>query len=210
MYLDRVIEAHADTVVRSTVLLEAMRLADRAGRVDDAVAYYDRLLTDHPDSRAAETAMGEEPGTRLDVGSPVPDVPLPALDSTAPPITPAELVGPATLVDFWAAWCTPCVVEMPVIHEAYERFRDRGFDVVSISFDATRDDVARFREEYPMPWRHSFVGAEGFGDGEVVGAWGVNGLPAAFLVGPDGTIIALEDELRGQRLMETLERVLGG
>ncbi|MFO7894556.1 MAG: redoxin domain-containing protein [Longimicrobiales bacterium] len=208
-YLDRVIEAQDDTLVQPVVLLNAMRLADRAGRTEAAVAYYDRLQADHPESWPAELARRDEPGTGLDVGRPVPDVPLPALDSTAPPIAPAELAGPATLVDFWAAWCTPCVAEMPVIHDAYERFADRGFDVVSISYDASRDDVARFRERYPMPWRHSFVGAEALSDGEVAAAWGVNGLPSAFLVGPDGTIIALEGELRGEALMQTLERVLG-
>lgn len=208
-YLDRVIEAYPDTLVQPAVLLHAMRLADRAGRSDDAVVYYDRLVRDHPESWAAESARKERPGSRLMVGSRVPDVPLPALDSTAPPIAPADLAGPATLVDFWAAWCTPCVAEMPVIHDAYERFRDRGFDVVSVSFDAYREDVHRFRESYPMPWRHSFVGAGALHDGELATAWGVNGLPSAFLVGPDGTIIALEGELRGERLMQTLERVLG-
>lgn len=208
-YLDRVIEAHADTVVRPSVLLAAMRLADATGRSDDAVAYYERLLDTHPESQAAQVARKETPGTRLHAGDPVPDVALPALDSTAPPITPAELAGPATLVDFWAAWCTPCVAEMPVIHDAYERFADRGFDVVSVSFDAYRDDVHRFRERYPMPWRHAFVGAGALSEGEVAAAWGVHGLPSAYLVGPDGRILALEDELRGERLAETLERVLG-
>jgi peroxiredoxin len=206
-YLDRVIEAHPDTIVRPQLLLGAMSLADAAGRQDDAVAYYDRLLEAHPGSQAARAAQRDPPGERLRMGSPVPDVPLPALDSTAPAIT--ELAGPATLVDFWAAWCTPCVAEMPGIHAAWERFRDRGFDVVSVSYDAGRDDVARFREHFPMPWRHSFVGVEALSDGEVAAAWGVTGLPAAYLVGPDGTIIALESELRGEALMETLERVLG-
>jgi peroxiredoxin len=186
-----------------------MMLADEAGRQDDAVGYYNRLIEMHPGSQAAEVARQSPPGARLQVGDPVPDVPLPALDSTAPDITPDQLAGPATLVDFWAAWCTPCVAEMPTIQAAWERFHDRGFDVVSISFDATRDDVARFRRRYPMPWRHAFAGAVNLADGPVSGAWGVNGLPAAFLVGPDGTIIALENELRGERLIETLERVLG-
>lgn len=208
-YVDRVIDAFEGTETQAEVLHAAVMYAALTRRNDEAFAYFDRLETTHPDSRWTERARSLLPNLDIAIDAPVPDVPLPALDSAAPPITPDQLAGPATLVDFWAAWCTPCVAEMPAIHEAYERFHESGFDVVSISFDDSPEDVAAFRDRYPMPWRHAFVGADNLSDGEVAAAWGVHGLPAAFLVGPDGTIIALEGELRGDRLAETLERVLG-
>ena len=208
-YLDRLISYHPDPEVKQAVLLGAMRLAEAGGRRDDATDYYEQLLADYPGSQAARLAEREAPGSRLQVGDRIPDVELPTLDPTAPPIRPGDLAGPATLIDFWAAWCTPCVAEMPVIEAAYERFQDRGFDVVSVSFDASRDDVRRFRQQYPMPWHHAFVGVEALSDGAVAAAYGINGLPFAVLVGPGGRIVALEDELRGAHLAETLERVLG-
>lgn len=207
-YLDRVLSAQAEDV-RPGLLLGALRLATAIGRPDAADGYYEQLVAGYPGSREATLAENLAPGNRPGVGDPVPDVSFPALDSTAPFIGPDDLAGPATLVDFWAVWCTPCVAEVPNIEATYERFAPRGFRVVSVSFDASREDVRRFRTRQPMPWEHAFVGIqELLGHGEVVTAYGIAALPYAVLVGPDGTIQATGDELRGERLTETLERLL--
>ena len=208
VFVDAVIDAHDGREMQAQILLSAVRQSSRVQRLDKARSYYRQLMVRHPASPLVELAAKDLPDPALRVGRPIPSVPLPALDSAEPAVTPAELAGPATLVDFWAAWCTPCVAEMPVIHAAYERFRSRGFDVVSVSFDRTREDVQQFRNRYAMPWRHAFVGEEKLGDGVVASAWGVSGLPSAYLVGPRGEILALEQELRGDRLEKTLERVL--
>lgn len=205
-YLDRVIEAHPG--VRPRLLLGALRLATTTDRLDAAAAYYERLVGEFPDSYEAEAAADMAPGRQLAVGDQIPDVAFNRLDSTAPPITAAELAGPATLVDFWAIWCTPCLAEIPGIRAAHEQFAERGLRIVSISFDETREQVHAFQETHPMPWDHAFVGSNGLSRGPVSEAYALTGLPYVILVGPDGTIQALEGELRGERLTETLERVL--
>lgn len=207
-YLERIIDEHPDPRVSRGVLYGAMRQASARGRSAAAGALYDRLLSEFPGSREAELAAQSPPGEQLEEGDPAPDVSLPALDPASPDIGPSELAGPATLVDFWAAWCTPCVAEMPWIHDAHERFSGRGFDVVSVSFDGTPEDVHLFRRSYPMPWRHSFVGVRGLSGGEVAAAYGIDALPHAVLIGPTGRIIAGGGELRGERLAQTLERLL--
>ena len=112
-------------------------------------------MAEFPGTAEARAAVQHAAGDHLSVGDTVPAVVLPALDSSAPAIRPEDLTGPATLVDFWAVWCTPCRAEVPVIRSAHERFAGRGFDVVSVSFDARREDVHRFRSREPMPWRHA-------------------------------------------------------
>jgi thiol-disulfide isomerase/thioredoxin len=210
LLIDRVVESHPERHVRSYLLLAALRLADREGRPEAADRYYHRIVDEYPDSDEARMAAMMAPGNRLRAGDPLPDVAFPALDSTAAAFTPADLAGPATLVDFWAVWCVPCVAEIPVIRAAYERFAGRGLRVVSVSFDATREDVVAFRATHRMPWEHAYVGADQLFDGPVPRAYNLSALPYAILVGPDGTVRALESDLRGTSLERTLERMLDG
>jgi thiol-disulfide isomerase/thioredoxin len=207
-YFDRVLRAHQQPGVRPDLLLSGARMAAVSGWDDAVTTYYKRLKAEFPDSWQRKAAEELEPDTRLDAGDLVPDVALPALDSAAPALTPADLAGPATLVDFWAVWCTPCVAELPNLRAAHARFADRGLRIVSVSFDGSRETVRAFMRTNPMPWQHAFVGAAELADGEVAAAYNISALPSAVLVGPAGQILATTAALRGDRLLETLERVL--
>lgn len=61
--------------------------------------------------------------------------------------------GQTRLVNFWATWCAPCRVEMPLFQDAYERFGDRGFQVIGIALDEA-DAVRQFGDDlgitYPL------------------------------------------------------------
>ena len=56
------------------------------------------------------------------------------------------------LVDFWATWCGPCVAEMPTVIAAYEKYHDKGFEVIGISLDQDRDALDKFTKERGMTW----------------------------------------------------------
>ena len=81
------------------------------------------------------------------------------------------------------------------------------FTILSLSFDLEREDVERFRAEgdWPMPWWHVFV--EQGAESELALDLDVVNIPRAILVGRDGTILATNESLRGERLDETLSRV---
>ena len=63
-----------------------------------------------------------------------------------------SLRGKYVLVDFWATWCAPCVGELPRIQEAYRKYHDAGFEVLSVSLDETRIAVADFVKVRKLPW----------------------------------------------------------
>ena len=62
-------------------------------------------------------------------------------------ITLADKRGKVLLVNFWATWCAPCVVEMPYLDEVQARYGSDAFEVVAISMDRTLDDAERFYAE---------------------------------------------------------------
>lgn len=165
-----------------------------------------RQETGDPEERYEFLWSRIDPQARIQVGHLVPEFSVAHLDGEGE-ITQDDLEGRYTLLDFWAVWCAPCVAEMPELHAAWERFGGEDFQILSLSFDDERNTVEEFRQEkHPMPWEHAF--AEGGFDSEVAEVFEISGIPRPILVGPDGTILAMEYDLRGEDLEPTLERFL--
>jgi thiol-disulfide isomerase/thioredoxin len=122
------------------------------------------------------------------------------LDGT--PFDQASLAGKVVLVDFWATWCGPCVAEIPRVRELYDRYHDRGFDVVGISLDEDADDVAAFVGKHEIPWPiiHDRRGDDG--RPPLAERYGITAIPTMILVGRDGLVVSIE--ARGRRLEELL------
>ncbi|MGH9379645.1 MAG: thioredoxin-like domain-containing protein [Thermoanaerobaculia bacterium] len=147
-----------------------------------------------------------DPQARVQVDHLVPEFSIERLDDDGV-ITQEDLKGRYTLLDFWGTWCGPCVRELPELHAAWERFEDENFQIVSIAFDEPAEAVEEFRaERFPMPWEHAVV-EEGM-DSPVAKTFEIVAIPRPILVGPDGTILAMEGDLRGDDLEPTLERFL--
>jgi peroxiredoxin len=111
--------------------------------------------------------------------------------------------GQYVLVDFWATWCAPCVVEIPRLQAAYAKYHARGFEIVAVSLDEAKSAVVDFAKARKLPWKqvHNATAV-----GDLVEAFGVRSIPATFLISPEGTIIRLE--LRGQSLDKALEALI--
>lgn len=107
------------------------------------------------------------------------------------------------LVEFWASWCGPCRVEIPHMKQAYERFRDRGFEIVSFTVDEEREDWVEASKEEDLPWYDLGMGFEA----DAAKAYNVRGVPDNYLVeSSTGKIVA--KELRQHKLDEKLEELL--
>jgi len=115
--------------------------------------------------------------------------------------------GKTVLFEFWATWCPYCVADLPFVHKAWARFKDRNFEILSFSLDKKAEDIAPFRKtKQPMPWKHAFL--PGMKKHPIAEAYGAAGIPKYVLVGPDGKILASDAELRGEKLEAALARFL--
>jgi thiol-disulfide isomerase/thioredoxin len=122
------------------------------------------------------------------------------------PFDQKTLAGKVVLVDFWATWCGPCIAEMPNVLAAYEKYHDKGFEVVGISLDTDRDALEAFLKEREIPWTILFETPEGQGWQHPLAAYyGITGIPTVILVGRDGKVVSMD--VRGEKLGEELAKL---
>jgi thiol-disulfide isomerase/thioredoxin len=112
--------------------------------------------------------------------------------------------GKVVLVDFWATWCGPCIAELPNVKEAYEKYHDKGFEVIGVSLDERRFALDQFLEKNELPWVQ--LHEEG-GPNKLAAHYGVNAIPFIALVGRDGKVVSVE--ARGRQLHHELEKIFG-
>ena len=131
-------------------------------------------------------------------GQVLPDFSSPVVDLEGNPISLAEYRGKVVLLDFWAVWCGPCLGEIPRIKAVYEKYHDKGFDVIGVSLDEDEAALREYIKENEMPWRHIFEGQKW--SGHLVEQYGVRGIPAPFLMDREGKVISVK--ARGSLLDE--------
>lgn len=136
------------------------------------------------------------------IGKEAPEIELSSPDGEA--IALSSLRGKHVLLDFWAAWCGPCRRENPNLVKAYKEFKDQGFEIYQVSLDRTREDWLQAIEDDQLDWIH--VSDLKYWNSEAARLYGVQSIPASFLIDPEGKIIA--QNLRGAALENKLKEVL--
>ncbi len=215
--LDALIAAHKSEKTEdaaSLLMLKADIYAQLFEAPEKATAILTQVKTDYPGTTASKKAadfigMIEKQAEANKIQSALkPGVPFPDFTETdldGKPISIAAYKGKVVLVDFWATWCGPCVAELPTVLKAYEKYHDKGFEIIGISLDSDKEKLTSFIKQKNMPWQQFFDG-KGW-QNKLAGQYGINSIPATYLLDKDGKIIA--KGLRGEALDTAVAKALG-
>jgi len=137
-----------------------------------------------------------------EVGAILPMIELPDPDGKL--ISLESLRGQYVFVDFWASWCAPCIREIPNLKIAYDKYHEKGFEIISISLDSEREEWIDALTKYELNWLH-VSDLQAF-NSPIAQQLAVAYVPHTFLLDPDGVIIAVD--LRGEELENRLAEIM--
>lgn len=177
--------------------------------IDSDFATYDALAQrfekENPTSPHAKALIGRVARIKgVMVGAQAPEISL--NDTTGTPVPLSSLRGKYVLLDFWASWCGPCRMENPNVVRMYNKYKDKGFAIYSVSLDQTKGNWTKAIRNDNLTWTH--VSDLKFWQSAAAQQYGVQAIPATFLLDKEGKIIA--KNLRGEALEQKLEEILKG
>jgi peroxiredoxin len=108
----------------------------------------------------------------------------------------SDFKGKVVLLNFWATWCGPCVLEMPSLERLHQSLKAKGLEVITINMDAPGSDsaVKKFAESYGLNFKVLRDPQYGAAD-----KYGVSGFPETFLIDREGKFIAFNDPASGRQ-----------
>ncbi len=143
--------------------------------------------------------------TAAEVGSAAPQFSAPT--PTGETMSLKDAMGKYTIIDFWASWCKPCRMENPNVVAVYNKYHDKGLNIISVSLDKAemKDKWIQAIADDKMDWYH--VSNLQFWQDPIAGQYGVRAIPATFLLDENGIII--DKDLRGPALEAKIASLLG-
>lgn len=177
-----------------------IKTVDKAKSKDKESTYvnlWNQSLQSYKDALMQEQVSG------VAVGSKAPNIVLP--NPNGDTLSLYDLKGKYVLIDFWASWCGPCRQENPNVVKTYKQYKDKGFEIFSVSLDNNAQAWKNAIEKDGLVWTNHVSDLNGW-NSVAAQAYGVQSIPSTFLL--DKNLIIIQKNLRGKALEETLKDLL--
>lgn len=136
-------------------------------------------------------------------GSTAPDFSLTSLDGKTHKLS--DYKGSVVVVNFWGTWCEPCTREMPAIQSQYEKWKDRGVQVLALNLDESPITVQSFVKQNQVTFPVLFDK-----DLNMRNRYRVIGYPTTFFINKDGKIDTIAaSEMQESFIDQTITRMTG-
>lgn len=120
------------------------------------------------------------------------------------PVSLYGIQAKVIVLDFWASWCGPCRAETPNVRRIYEKYKDKGLEIISVSLDTKKENWMQAIQNDGMNWIHT-SDLQGW-DNTAAELYGVRSIPAIFVLDENHRIIG--QNLRGKELEDTIEKLI--
>jgi glutathione peroxidase-family protein len=117
----------------------------------------------------------------------------------------SSMKGKVFLLDFWASWCGPCRFSNKELVKLYDRYKDKGFEILGVSLDDNRNAWKKAVNKDKITWLQ--INDNGGWDAISAMKWNINAIPASFLIDRDGNVVAFDPEK--QELENKIRQLLG-
>ncbi len=162
------------------------------------------VLRQYQEEVNRQLAASEPQKTDINVGILAPDLALPTPEGDT--LRLSSFKGKYVLIDFWASWCRPCRAENPNVVKVYNRYKDKGFEILGVSLDGNRDAWVKAIAQDGLTWRH--ISDLKLWQSAAAKTYDVHSIPYTVLLDREGKVIA--ENLRGAALEQKLAELLGG
>lgn len=200
-YNQEYIESHPNALMSALLLYE---MAQRKTLpIEDIEKLSQKFSPEIQKTRPAKKIKDlVETAKRTKIGAVAPEFSGPTPDGKQLALN--EVKGKITLIDFWAGWCKPCRMENPNIVSVYEKYKDKGLEIIGVSLDRDRNQWLQAIEDDGLEWNQ--VSNVQYFQGPIAQLYNIQAIPAAFLLDENGVIIA--KDLRGPALEAMVAELL--
>ncbi|MGY5846868.1 redoxin domain-containing protein [Salegentibacter sp. HM20] len=201
-YKIKLLDEHPESFVSVMILTDLLQMKTPASELKPRFENLSEEVKQTPMAQSLNQNL--EKSSAVDIGSKAPEFTAPTPDGEQ--LSLKDAMGKVTLIDFWAAWCKPCRVENPNLVKIYNKYHEKGLNIIGVSLDRPnqRDRWLKAIEDDGLPWYQ--VSHLQFWQDPVAQLYGIRAIPAAFILDEEGVIVA--KNLRGKALENKIAEML--